>query len=341
MLIDAQNAAKSSQVYTDMQGLADLKRQARNNADGALVQVAKQFEALFMQMVLKSMRDASIEGGLFDNNQSKMYTDLYDKQLGIKMSESGGLGLADIIVKQMQGFKGLGSNNNDLPMVKPNGLGIANENRSTLDILKDLDLKSAGLTLQPNIVNREQVGLNSLKSLNANPMLKTLLESNAIQQSPQEFVKSIWNQVKSIGKKMGVNPIGILAQTILETGWGKHIAKDKNGNSSNNLFGIKATASWNGNSLSALTQEFRKGQSINLRQEFKAYPSVQESLDDYAKLMQNSPRYEKVIESGTDVDGFAKALQDSGYATDPDYGRKIMRLINSPKFIDVLKDLLS
>jgi len=339
--MDPQSALKTSQAYTDMSGLAELKRQARGNADEALVAVAKQFEALFMQMVMKSMRDAGVKSDLFSNDQTKMYTDLYDKQLGIKLAESGGLGLADIIVRQMKANGSLKQNEKSLPMI---------QSSMSANLVMNKSANTAALKIAENSqlpgMNASVLKINSKLEKIAQQLLATV-NSHKIEnqtggnQSPAEFVSSIWQQVKSIAKKLDVNPIGILAQTVLETGWGKHIAKDKFGNSSNNLFGIKTNADWQGKSLNAKTQEFRQGHFVSVKQEFKAYESIEEALQDYSSLLQNSSRYEQVVNSGDNVDQFAKSLQKSGYATDPDYGRKIMSIVHSAQFNDVLKELVN
>ncbi|MFV1983668.1 MAG: glucosaminidase domain-containing protein [Thiohalomonadales bacterium] len=92
-----------SAIYNDMSGFSDMKRLARNDPDTALRQVAEQFEAIFMQMMLKSMRDASMGNSLFDNDQSQMYQEMFDNQLSLSLSKDSSNGLADILVKQLSG----------------------------------------------------------------------------------------------------------------------------------------------------------------------------------------------------------------------------------------------
>ncbi|MGZ5045339.1 MAG: rod-binding protein, partial [Methylobacter sp.] len=97
MLTGTQNA----DVYTDFNGLAKLKGQARKESPEALREVAKQFESIFLNNVLKSMREAKLADGAMDNDQSKFYNDMYDQQLAVHLSGSPGVGLADLIVKQL------------------------------------------------------------------------------------------------------------------------------------------------------------------------------------------------------------------------------------------------
>ena len=84
------NGVAHGSNYVDFNELTALRREAGKDPSQALEKVAKQFEALFMQMMLKSMRDAGAEeGGLFDNDQTRLYQDMYDKQISLNLSEGG------------------------------------------------------------------------------------------------------------------------------------------------------------------------------------------------------------------------------------------------------------
>ena len=85
-----------AQVYTDFEGLAALRAKARDDQHAALDQVARQFESLFLQMMLKSMRDASFGGGLLDSKQSEFYREMYDDQIAVDMTQKTGIGLAEV-----------------------------------------------------------------------------------------------------------------------------------------------------------------------------------------------------------------------------------------------------
>ncbi len=76
------NGAQNADVYTDFNGLAKLKNQARQDSPEALKEVAKQFESIFLNNVLKSMREAKLADGVMDNDQSKFYNDMYDHAVG-------------------------------------------------------------------------------------------------------------------------------------------------------------------------------------------------------------------------------------------------------------------
>lgn len=87
--------------YHDFSGLASLRRAAGESPEEAALPVAQQFEALFLQMMLKSMRDAVPDGGLFSDGGQKMYREMLDSQLSVNLSEQGGIGLAPVIARQI------------------------------------------------------------------------------------------------------------------------------------------------------------------------------------------------------------------------------------------------
>ncbi|WP_373089965.1 rod-binding protein [Zhongshania sp.] len=94
---------KASSNYHDFSGLASLRKDANENAEEAIAPVAKQFEALFLQMMLKSMRAGVPEGGLFSDESTKMYEEMLDSQLSVTLAEQGGIGMADSISAQLRG----------------------------------------------------------------------------------------------------------------------------------------------------------------------------------------------------------------------------------------------
>ena len=102
MLQATMNAGTFNPSIFDANALAALKRQTRSNDPAALKATAQQFEAMFLQMVLKSMRDATPKDGMFDSEQTRMYESLLDQQLGQVMATKGsGTGLAAMIEKQL------------------------------------------------------------------------------------------------------------------------------------------------------------------------------------------------------------------------------------------------
>jgi peptidoglycan hydrolase FlgJ len=138
-----------------------------------------------------------------------------------------------------------------------------------------------------------------------------------------EFVRELLPHAEAAGRALGVDPRTLLAHAALETGWGRSQPASSDGQTSNNLFGIKATGSWRGESVGSRTIEFEDGVAAQRVERFRAYASPAESFRDYTDLLLRSDRYQAVRGAGSDVRAFAEALQRGGYATDPDYANKL------------------
>ena len=122
---------------------------------------------------------------------------------------------------------------------------------------------------------------------------------------------------------MGVDPNALLAQAALETGWGRSVPCNAQGECSFNLFGIKAGSQWSGATVNVPTLEFEDGVAVRKVERFRAYDSPADSFRDYAALIRDSSRYASARGAGDNVEAFATALQQGGYATDPHYAQKI------------------
>jgi len=115
-------------VYNDMGALADLRSRARANPNEAVEDVAQQFEALFIQMMLKSMRDAVEDGGLFGSHQLDTYQQMADQQTALDMAAKGGIGLAEALVAQLSRHPGTEpSAINDNSTLKAEGFSLATD----------------------------------------------------------------------------------------------------------------------------------------------------------------------------------------------------------------------
>ncbi len=168
----------------------------------------------------------------------------------------------------------------------------------------------------------------------ATSAVDTLASSTAAAQlgahTPEGFVASIWGHAQQAARELGVDAKALVAQAALETGWGRKLIQRNGGaGSSHNLFGIKATG-WSGERATTGTHEYVNGVRRNETASFRAYGSVGESFADYVKLLKNSPRYQNALQAGTDVRGFARGLQQAGYATDPSYAAKIAAIAGGP-----------
>jgi flagellar protein FlgJ len=290
----------------DTRALADIRRQAKDGDPQAIKAAARQFEALFLQMVLKSMRDATPKEGLFDSEQTRLYESLLDQQLAQVMAGSrNGTGLAALIEKQLS------------------RAGTA-----------EADAFPEGLPLLPPGLARrlEQAAATQGPAIPAAPAPATATGAAAAvgtadTGSPRDFLAAIWPHAETAGRSIGIPPAFLVAQAALETGWGCSEPRLADGRPSHNLFGIKAGASWRGPVAEAATTEYVNGVAETRVERFRAYGSYAEAFQDYASLLAGSPRYAAVL-GATEAASFARGLQRAGYATDPAYGAKLERIIN-------------
>lgn len=315
----------------DVGSLATLKRQAKTGDPAANKAVAKQFEALFLQMVLKSMRDAMPREGFFDSEQSRMYESLLDQQLGQVLGGSNrGMGLAAMIEAQL-----LRQNQAPQPFDGPLPLRPAVPNFLPWQQDKALPLshavESAPLPLQNSPVTIRSSPVSSLTALQ--PMqpavspAPTFLSATATD-AQRAFVDRLLPAALAAEQKTGIPAHFIVAQAALETGWGKSVPRHADGSSSFNLFGIKAGANWRGPSVAATTTEVIAGTAQRQIERFRAYVSYEDAVKDYVQLLTNNPRYAAVL--GTqESSSFARGLQSAGFATDPMYAAKLERIIGS------------
>lgn len=293
--------------YNDFSELTRLRADAQQNNPGVLRQVAEQFEAIFIQMMMKSMRDASVpfESGVFNSSSTKAYTDMYDKQMGVELASQQGIGLADVIVRQLSQQTATPPTQSDI--TQSLSLALLQRNiplNNTDDGMPDVIIGAASETPEFEINDNFQ---------------------GPHWSNPEDFIRDCWPHAVRAGSELNVDPRVIVAQSALETGWGQHVPHTQDGQNSYSLFGIKADHRWDGDSVNINTLEFRNGVMNQERAAFRAYDSVAEAFDDYVQFLQSSPRYEAVINSDT-ASEYSRGLQDAGYATDPDYADKIERI---------------
>jgi flagellar protein FlgJ len=212
-----------------------------------------------------------------------------------------GVGLADLIVKQLSRQMGT-----------PAGAPAAAAPAAT-----------PAATSAPPAAQNVRAALDRVRA--------NLSAATAPETAPQaqDFVRNMLPHARAAEQATGIPARFILAQSALESGWGKSEVKGADGTASKNLFGIKAGKDWTGPVVEAQTTEFVNGEARRVTQRFRAYSSYAESYADYARLLTNNPRYRGVLAQGRDASGFANALQQAGYATDPRYAEKITRIIQA------------
>ena len=285
----------------DAHSLDKLKLAARNDSPQALKAVAKQMEGLFVQMMLKSMRQASFKDGLFNTQQSEMFTSLYDQQISQNIADKGKMGFADLMVKQLSGKSD----------------AVAETTTATREVPLNISparFIGVPLRLQTEVPQQAQ----------ANNERAALPEVPAIPGGG--FISRMMAPAMAVARLSGIPHQLIIAQAALESGWGKREILTEEGKPSHNLFGVKATAEWHGETTEITTTEYENGVAQKIKDKFKVYSSYAEALEDYTSLISRNPRYKNVVKSET-PEIAAKALQTAGYATDPAYAKKLINII--------------
>lgn len=306
-------ASQYADVYTDFQGLSELRAQAANNDNGTLRKVAGQFEALFIQMMLKSMRDASLGEGVMDSDQVKTYQTMFDQQIALDLSRRGNLGLADMLVRQLGGTAA-GNGKGDSTDTAADGAAAGS---------------SAGMPLHAADAPRNDTAAQPSASQQDS-------DSDWQPDSPESFVSDLLPHARQAAAELGTRPEVLIAQAALETGWGQHIMRNPDGSNSFNLFGIKADANWQGARALTDTVEYRDGLMRRERAPFRAYDSLAESFSDYVDFIKSSPRYREALNQAGDPSAYAQALSQAGYATDPDYHGKIETILGGSRLRDAV-----
>ena len=270
-------------MTSDLRSLDSLRHGAAKDPKAAVREAAKQFEALFMQEIMKSMRATTMSSGLTDNEATKLGTEMLDAQFATKMSGLPG-GLSDVIARQLERQMGL----------SPGPIPSTSRANNSLPVISAPDST-------PRIPEKSAAG----------------------------FLEQHGKAAKNAEAATGIPASFMLAQSALETGWGKREIIARDGTPSNNLFGIKAGAHWKGPVAEVMTTEYINGRAQKVVQKFRAYANSAESFADYARLVKDNPRYQGVLAAGTDAKGFAQGLQRAGYATDPAYASKLARVIDT------------
>ncbi|MFJ2710004.1 flagellar assembly peptidoglycan hydrolase FlgJ [Pseudomonas sp. NPDC087346] len=389
--------------YSDLNRLNQLKV-GDKNSDANMRKVAQEFESLFLGEMLKSMRSATEALGKdnpMNTPAAKQYQEMYDQQLAVSMSrEGGGIGLADVLLKQMSKNKPLAPGeaaaasaakqeaakaaavptpiaagtvgtgplsrlNGERPLWASRALHAPNTQLAHSNDMEMINKRR--LALPPKLADRLLAGLVPSATPAASTQLPTRgttvtgsgplyngdwlaraeadkssdgqmqIYGRAMAQIPlapakrafssaDQFVNTMLPMAKEAAARIGVDPRYLVAQAALETGWGKSVMRAQDGSSSHNLFGIKASSNWKGDSARAITSEFRDGQMVKETAEFRSYASYKDSFHDLVTLLQTNNRYQDVVKSADNPEQFVRELQKAGYATDPNYATKISQI---------------
>jgi len=360
------SGSADSGAYTDLNRLSALKHGDRDS-EANVRKVAQEFESLFISEMLKASRKASdvlADDNPMNTETVKQYRDMYDQQLAVSMSrEGGGIGLQDVLVRQLT--KGRSASINTSPFPRADGSGPAlwgnkvaepahahaTDSATTRNDVAALN--SRRLALPSKLTDRLLAGIvpsaatannaavpardgqqvakafavpdNGLRMVGRAVAQPPLAPNKAFTDS-DEFVATMLPMAEQAAKRIGIDPRYLVAQAALETGWGKSVMRNTDGSSSHNLFGIKATGNWQGEQARAITSEFRDGQFVKETAAFRSYDSYQDSFHDLVNLLQGNSRYQDALDSADNPEQFARELQKAGYATDPGYAKKIISI---------------
>lgn len=339
--------------YTDLNSMNQLKLGANANSPENIRKVAEQFESLFVNMMVKSMRDANAvfaEGNPLNTPQTRHYQDMYDNQLSIHLAESKGLGMTDTLMRQLSPNSTTAATGADT--TGNNAKAVEGVDQSALLARRRLAISShysewserhaqqtAGQSTQNSKVSDSGSVAENWQPLRALQAASRNAQSSTTEQvvnaesagrtrfaNAGEFVETMLPMAEKAAARLGVDPHYLVAQAALETGWGKSVIKESDGSSSHNLFGIKSHGGWQGDSANVMTTEYRNGVEGKERAAFRSYDSWEQSFEDYVSFLETNGRYQQALSSTANPDSFFRELQQAGYATDPQYASKVSQI---------------
>lgn len=321
----------SSQFALDMGGFQRLQHNARVDPEAGVQGAAQQFEALFIQMMVKSMRDATPTSGLLNSRDTDFYQSMLDQQWSQVMA-SRGIGLADALVEQLQRQGAVGSTAQETDQdIQALIAGIPRGTPRVLDGALQPQGKSetGGRFLSELEAIRQRAPVAEEVATVANSSRSSAPQ--AFYDAPdhvQRFMEKLSAPAQAASQASGVPAELILAQAALETGWGRHEIATRQGSNSHNLFGIKAGSHWQGKTTDIVTHEYINGRRTQIVDTFRVYDSFEHAFTDYANLIGNNPRYAGVVQAAN-AEQAARELQRGGYATDPRYADKLVAIMST------------
>ncbi|MBK1673446.1 flagellar assembly peptidoglycan hydrolase FlgJ [Ectothiorhodospira shaposhnikovii] len=312
--------------YTDMSGLAELRARTQGDAAGASDEVARQFEALFIQQMLKSMRAAMPTDGGLTGEHTRFFQGMFDQQIALDMARGEGIGLREQVARELAGGQstaGVPGGELRMPSHRIPAMRAAIE-------------ASVAASAREEVRPGTATGRRSAAAAGRGSS-----EASWSPESPQAFIRDLWPHARRAARALGVAPEVLVAQSALETGWGRHVITHGDGRSSHNLFGIKADRRWEGERVHVQTLEYVQDVPELQRAAFRSYGSLADSFEDYVNFIKTNPRYRQALQAAGDTEGYVRALQAAGYATDPAYADKILNILERGTLSDVLSSLNS
>tara|TARA_R110002051_G_scaffold292651_1_gene357534 strand:- start:3812 stop:4939 length:1128 start_codon:yes stop_codon:yes gene_type:complete len=358
----------ASSNFLDLGGLDSLRVQAQKDEKGALKEAAKQFEGIFIQMLMKSMRDANAafkSDNPMNSETTAFFEQMRDQQMSVDLSNKGMLGLAEMMVQQLDPENSpitpasVLRGNSDYKVNPSMFVAPATElDKDTLDAIAPKDQIAAShsaidhaQSMQPmtaklsrvlsgdqldSVLRGEQLTSQALQTGKSLPPVDTPMAKSkgiAVSQftSPEHFISVLYPHAEKAAKSLGTSAEVLIAQSALETGWGQKVVRRNDGTMSNNLFNIKADKRWQGDKTSVNTLEFEKGIAVQQKADFRMYDNLEQSFNDFVSFISQGDRYQDARKVSAEPTQFIKALQKAGYATDPQYANKVINVMKSVK----------
>ncbi|GHU06357.1 flagellar rod assembly protein/muramidase FlgJ [Betaproteobacteria bacterium] len=291
----------SNHFVLDPRASVGLRQQLKDDPQAGIRQAAQQFEGMLMQMLLKNMREATPQDGLFNSEHTRFFTTILDQQLSQDLSAKSTLGFAKMIEQQLRRGTVLPESGDEID--------------KALDRLQQALLEQRAASSAGSFAGR------------AGRVAGVATEASGLPpENGREYVNRVWPHAVDAAQTLGVPPHFLVAHSALESGWGKSEIRLPDGSPSYNVFGIKAGSSWQGRSVEVPTTEYVDGVARTSREKFRVYGSYKEAFQDYASMLRSHSRFSGVL-GQQDGTRFANALQQSGYATDPDYASKLGSII--------------
>lgn len=319
----------STKFALDLQAIDGLRITSKQGGQAGLEAAARQFEALFLNMLLKSMRDATSQDGLMESEQSRLYTSMLDQQLSQTMAARG-VGLAEIMMRQL---------GHALPAEAPQDLDRPSAAQFPPATRPQQDRFHSGSPEEDRTKTTDGAVLPAQQKESAAdiPPLEPAqtgdrLAAGQNTSGPGDFHNRLMAYAQQASQATGIPAQFLLGQAALESGWGRRELRSTEGMPSYNLFGIKAGPGWTGRVIEATTTEYVDGVARKTVERFRAYHSYADAFRDYANLLLGNSRYAGILaqaRQGISVEQFAQGLQRAGYATDPNYAEKLTRIIRN------------
>ncbi|HEH9403878.1 flagellar assembly peptidoglycan hydrolase FlgJ [Aeromonas bestiarum] len=341
------NSGVNMGMVQDIQNLDRLRQlsQSKEGKADALMAASRQFESIFTQTLFQGMRQAN-QALTQDNPMNSSYTQFYegmlDEQRVADMTSKGGMGLAEMVAKQLSPETFTRHDGRVLKMpqrtervYKPYQppTSAPNDLISASKVGKDFADKEMSADAQPLAVphrpRRTVPPMGSAQGGQAAQGTKALDKTAQVFETPEEFVNRLMPLAKKAADKLGLSPAVLVAQAALESGWGKRVIKDGEGQVTHNLFGIKADPRWEGPKAVVSTLEYEQGVASRQKASFRSYESFEESFNDYVDFLTSGSRYKGALAKVDNPDRYFEALQQAGYATDPQYARKLKQVLRS------------